>query len=250
MQPQEYPPTGIETQALAGAMGDRPDRRRLPRTIEAGLLAGALAPVIAWALSVVVIASWPGYDPIRQSISLLADAPLGGLQTLAFALSGVLGAAWAIALTTQGVLGASLRGRLAIRALLLLQAVIALGFAALPTDPAGVPASTVGKLHLADFYAYAATMPITLFAAALVMRRDPRWHGSANPTLLAAALALTSIALVPATVDGPLTPWLGLLERLFVAIPSVWQVGVSVVALRLVLGRHTAARPSRPSRMP
>ncbi|HEY2916028.1 MAG TPA: DUF998 domain-containing protein [Candidatus Limnocylindrales bacterium] len=202
--------------------------------VRAGLLAGAVAPIVAWSLTVVVILGWPGYDPIGQSISLLATAPLGGLQTLAFALSGVLGAAWALALSA--ILGSTLRDRLAMRALLLLQAVIALGFAVLPTDPSGAPATTVGRLHLADFYAYAVTMPITLLAAGLVMRRDPRWHGSAKPTLLAACLAIASIALVPATIDGPLTPWLGLLERVFVAIPSIWQIGVSLVGLQVRAG--------------
>jgi len=34
-------------------------------------------------------------------------------------------------------------------------------------------------------------------------------------------------------VDGPLTPWLGLLERIYVVVPSAWQVGAGVVAWRL-----------------
>lgn len=206
--------------------------------VRPGLLAGIVAPILAWALSLVVIAGWPGYDPIRQSISLLATAPLGWLQTLAFALSGVLGLAWAFGLSA--VLGSTSRDRLLVCALLVLQAVIAVGFAVLPTDPTGVPETAVGSLHLADFYAYSLTMPLTLLVLGLVMRRDPRWAGRpASLTLLAGGLAIVSIALVPATIDGPLTPWLGLLERLFVAIPSVWQLGAAVAALRL----HRAVAP-------
>jgi hypothetical membrane protein len=196
------------------------------------VIAGIVAPVIAWGLSLVVIAGWPGYDPIRQSISVLAHAPLGWLQTLAFAISGLLGLAWALGLSN--VLGATARDRSIVRGLLLLQAVIGLGFAVLPTDPEGVPETTTGGLHLFDFYLYALTMPLTLLVLGLVMRRDPRWRGAARPTLIAASLAMVSIALVPATLDGPLTPWLGLLERVFVAIPSVWQVGAGLVAWRLV----------------
>lgn len=30
------------------------------------------------------------------------------------------------------------------------------------------------------------------------------------------------------------TPWLGVLERLYVTIPSVWQVGAGIVAWRLL----------------
>jgi len=200
--------------------------RRLHRL---ALVAGAAGPIIAWTLTFVVISGWPGYDPIRQSISLLADAPLGWIQTLAFALSGVCGAAWAFGLSS--VLGTTPADRTVVRLLLLLQAVIAFGFAILPTDPEGAPVTTVGSLHLFDFYAYAVTMPLTLLALGLFMRRDPRWSGgAARWTLVAAALALVGIVLVPATLDGPLTPWLGLLERLFVAIPSVWQVGSAIVA--------------------
>lgn len=199
-----------------------------------GILAGLVAPIVAWVLTLVVGAAWPGYDPIAQSISLLADAPLGWLQTLAFAISGLLGVAWAFGLSS--VLGATPRHRSIVRGLVLVQAAIALGFAILPADPGPerAPVSIVGALHLADFYLYAVTMPLTLLALGLVMRRDPRWRGSVRPTFVAAAVVLVSIALVPATIDGPLTPWLGLLERVFVAIPSIWQVGAGIVAWRMI----------------
>lgn len=195
------------------------------------ILAGVAAPVISWGLSVVVIATWPGYDPLSQSISLLANAPLGWLQTVAFAAGGFLGLAWALGLSS--VLGATRRDRVVVRGLLLVQALVTFAFAIFPTDPTGTPMSLIGRLHLADFYAYSVTMPLTLLVLGFVMRRDPRWQAAARPTLLAAALVILATLLVPLTVDGPLTPWLGLLERLYVAIPSVWQLGAGVVALRL-----------------
>jgi hypothetical protein len=212
---------------VSGGVVDAPRR-----WLRVELIAGALGPIVAWALTFVVVAAWPVYDPIRQSISILVDAPLGWLQTLAFAVSGILGVAWALGLSQ--VLGATPRDRTVVQWLLLIQAAIAFGFAILPTDAIGAPTSTIGALHLLDFYAYAVTMPLTLLVLALVMRRDPRWSGAAaSRTLVAAALALVGIALVPATLDGPLTPWLGLLERLFVAIPSVWQVAAAIVAPRV-----------------
>lgn len=202
-----------------------------------GIAAGVAAPIVSWSLSVVVIAGWPGYDPVAQSISSLANAPLGWLQTVAFAISGLLGVAWAFGLSS--VLGSTTRDRAIVRGLLLLQAVTALGFAILPTDAAGVPTTSIGRLHLLDFYLYAVTMPLTLVVLALVMRRDPRWRAGVRPTLLAAGLVVLATVLVPATLDGPLTPWLGLLERLYVAIPSVWQVAVGVAAWRLATGSDT-----------
>jgi hypothetical protein len=196
-----------------------------------GIAAGTAAPIVSWTLSVVVIATWPGYDPVAQSISSLANAPLGWLQTVAFATNGLLGFAWAFGLSS--VLGSTARDRALVRGLLLIQAIIAFGFAVLPTDPEGLPTTTIGRLHLLDFYLYALTMPLTLVVLGLVMRRDPRWRSGVRPTLLAAGLVVVATVLVPATLDGPLAPWLGLLERLYVAIPSVWQVGAGVAAWRL-----------------
>ncbi len=198
------------------------------------ILAGIVAPIVSWGLSVIVIAGWPGYDPIAQSISLLADAPLGWLQTVAFAVSGGLGVLWAFGLSR--VLGRARRERRVVLGVLLIQGLITIAFAIFPTDPAGVPLTTVGRIHLANFYLYAVTMPLTFVVLGLVMRRDPRWQGLARPTLIAAGLVLISSFLVPLTVDGPLTPWLGLLERLYVAIPSVWQVVAGVAAWRIAVG--------------
>lgn len=195
------------------------------------LLAGVAGPIVSWGLSIVVIVGWPGYDPIAQSISLLANAPLGWLQSVAFAIGGLLGTVWAFGVSS--VLGATRRDRTVVRGLLVLQGVITIAFAIFPTDPDGVPMSVIGQVHLANFYLYSVTMPLTLLAVGLLMRRDPRWRGSARASLLAAGLVVVATALVPATIEGPLTPWLGLLERLYVAIPSIWQVGVSLVALRL-----------------
>lgn len=204
------------------------------------LIAGIAAPLVAWGLSLVVIAAWPGYDPIADSISLLANAPLGWLQTLAFLVSGIFGAAFALGLSR--VLGATPRDRATVRWLLLLQAALAIGFAVFPTDREARGITTVGRIHLAIFYAYAVTMPLTLLAIGMVMRRDPRWVGSAGATIAAALVVIASSALVPLTLDGPLTPWLGLLERIYVAIPSIWQVGVGIAGLR-----RSKGPPGRPA---
>jgi hypothetical membrane protein len=200
-----------------------------------GLLAGIAAPIISWGLSVVVIAGWPGYDPVSESISLLANAPLGWLQTLAFATSGVLGAAFAIGLAR--VLGSTARDRSLARATLLLLAALAVGFAIFPTDADGRGISTIGKIHLGIFYAYAVAMPVTLLLAGRVMSRDRRWLAAARPTLAAAALVIVSALLVPLTLGGPLTPWLGVLERIYVAIPSLWQVWVGIAGWRIASSR-------------
>jgi hypothetical protein len=196
------------------------------------ILAGLAAPIISWGLSVVVIVGWPGYDPVSESISLLANAPLGWLQTLAFAISGVLGAAFAVGMGR--VLGATERDRGLVRGLLLLLAALAIGFAIFPTDAEGRGITTIGKIHLGIFYAYAIAMPVTLLLAGRVMGRDPGWLAASRPTLIAGTLVIVSSLLVPLTLDGPLTPWLGILERVYVGIPSLWQVGAALAGLRIL----------------
>ena len=195
------------------------------------ILAGIAGPIVSWGLSVVVIAGWPGYDPISQSISLLANAPLGWLQTVAFVVSGGLGIAWAFGLSR--ILGSTVRARAVVLSLLLVQAAITVAFAIFPTDPDEIPLTMIGRIHLANFYLYAVTMPLTLVVLGLLMRRDARWRGATRPTLIAAVVVVAASFLVPLTVEGPLTPWLGLLERLYIAIPSIWQVGAAIVALRI-----------------
>lgn len=217
----------------------RDDRPVIASSGSGLILAGIAAPIVSWGLSVVVILNWPGYDPIAQSISLLANAPLGWLQTVAFLVSGVLGAAWAIGLSR--VLGATARDRRLVLWLLAVQAAITIAFAIFPTDPGARAVSVVGKIHLANFYLYAVTMPLTLLVLGRVMGRDERWSRMAQPTLVAAALVIVSIVLVPLTLDGPLTPWLGLLERIYVAIPSAWQVAAGMVAWRLTGSRVAKA---------
>jgi Protein of unknown function (DUF998) len=195
------------------------------------IIAGIAAPIVSWGLSVVVMLTWSGYDPVADSISLLADAPMGWLQTLAFLASGVLGAAWAIGLGR--VLGATDRDRAIVRGLLLVQAGLAIGFAIFPTDLAARASTFVGAIHLGVFYAYAITMPLTLLALGQLMRRDERWHRLAEPTAITALVVIAATMLVPLTLGGPLTPALGLLERIYVAIPSIWQVVAGLWALRL-----------------
>ena len=221
-------------QDLCDRPGTAQNRPMTTTRLQFAILAGIAAPIMSWLLSGVVILSSPGYDPIRQSISLLANAPLGWLQTVAFVVSGVFGVAWAFGL--GAMLGVTRRQRTIVRVLLLVQAALALGFAIFPTDPARHAVTTIGAVHLVVFYAYAITMPLTLVALGLVMRRDSWWGRIATPTLAAGVLLIVSTFLVPLTVDGPLTPWLGLLERIYVAIPSGWQVGAGVVAWRLARG--------------
>jgi hypothetical protein len=209
---------------------------RAARDTRVLLASGAIGPAAFWVLGGVVAATWPGYDPIADSISSMVHAPLGGLQILAFAIGGPLTLAWAIG--AGRVLGATPRDRTIVRAVFAVQAAIALAFALLPTDASGAPATLVGSLHLATFYAYAIVMPASLLLVGRVFAGDPAWRPASRPTVVAAMLLVVATLLVPLTIAGPLEPWLGLLERIYVGIPGAWQVVVALRALRLDTRTH------------
>lgn len=196
------------------------------------LLAGIASPIVLWSLGIIVAVTWPGYDPISESISSMVHAPMGWLQGAAFWVQGGLGVAWAVG--ASRVMGQTIIERRLVGGLFLLQAGIGFAFAVLPTDPGGAHDTLVGRLHLANFYLYAISMPITLYILARMFRRDPQWVAVSSGTRLAGILMLASAILVPITVDGPLLPVLGLLERLYVAIPSVWQLWAAGHALRVL----------------
>lgn len=202
------------------------------------LHAGMASPIVLWTLGIVVAATWPGYDPITESISVMVHAPLGWLQTTAFWIQGVLGVAWAFG--ASRVIGMNARERRIVRALFLLQAGIGFAFAILPTDAGGTRETLIARLHLANFYLYAISMPITLFVLAWIFGRDPRWRGAATGTRIAGTLMLFSATIVPLTVAGPLLPYLGLLERMYVAIPSIWQLWVARRAVRVLAAQQSA----------
>ncbi len=207
-----------------------PRRDVAPRHTRVLLACGVVGPLVFWVLGGVAAATWPGHDVISDSISSLVHAPLGWLQTLAFTIGAPLTLAWAVG--AGRVIGGAARDRNIVRAIFAMQAAIALAFALLPTDAAGTPMTVVGGLHLLTFYVYAVATPISLAAAAWVFGRDPAWRPSARPTAGAAALMVVATLLVPLTINGPLEAWLGLLERIYVAIPGAWQALVALRAIR------------------
>ena len=197
--------------------------------LRVSLLAGVAGPLVLWGASIVVAAAWPGYDPIRRSISSLANAPLGGVQTLAFAVSGLLQVAFALGLAS---FLAERRARRVCRTLFVLLGVLTLLFALFPTDPPGAPRSPTGRLHLSIALAVAVAIPAACFAAATAFRRDARLRSIWLPTL---AVGLGLVVMFPAlvaSVSGPLRGSLGLVERLYFLVPSLWQVAVAGYLLR------------------
>lgn len=210
--------------------------RRVRRGMRAGwrLIAGIAAPACLWAVSLVLGAVSPGYDPVSRSLSALATTPLGGLMSAAFIGTALLELAFAAGV--RDTLGATEVQRRVAALVVMVLALLTLLLALFPTDPPGVPRSPAGRGHLLVALGYSIALPASAVVFAGIFGRDARWRGYRRPTLFV-ALSLTALfpVLVNA-VNGELRPWLGLIERLYFAIPSLWQAWIAFGALRISRG--------------
>ena len=198
------------------------------------LACGIAGPVLFWVLGAIAAATWPGYDPVSDSISVLVHAPEGWLQVDAFILLAVLSLAFAIGMGR--VTGATPAARRRVRSALLVLAAIQLGFALFPTDPAEAT-SLHGEIHTLVFAAFAITFPILAWRIAGPLRADRPWRRAGALTAAVAIVMTAALVTVPLTIAGPLEPWLGLLERIYVAVPSLWLAGVAAHGLVVATGR-------------
>ncbi len=241
--------TGAPAEAPAGAIMDGgAGAADLPaaagRDTSAGtrllLACGIAGPVAFWGLGLLAMASWPGYDVVADSISGLVYAPEGWLQVDAFVLLAVLTAAFAVGMGR--VAGATRVDRARVRNAILVLAVIELGFSIFPTD-AGDARSLHGIAHMLVLGTFAIAFPILGFRIATVLRRDPPWWRAGILTHAVSVLMAVSIVGVALVVVGPLDAWTGLLERIWVAVPSIWLAGLALHGLLVSAGRLATARP-------
>jgi hypothetical membrane protein len=199
---------------------------------------GIAGPVLFWALGSVAAATWPGYDPVAQSISVLVQAPNGWLQEDGFILLGVLTMVFAVGMGR--VAGRTAAARARVRSALLALAVIDLGFALFPADGPDAATSPFGAVHMLVFATFAVAFPILSWRIAVPLRADPPWRRAGTLTAGVAVGMAIALATVVLTVGGPLEPWLGLLERAYVAVPSLWLASLAAHGLVVTTGRFGA----------
>ena len=204
-----------------------------PRTILGPLsvygvlaLTGVVAPVIFIIANLTVAFSSPGYEFIRDSISSLALAPLGWIQTIAFMLMGLLIEAFVVGLIL------SLRGGKRFR--LGAGILVFFGFGillvgALHTDPAGGPRTVEGMIHGVVAGTVFWLFPIASLLIAYDLRKDLYWKGFFLYTIIASAIAL-ALLLWRIWLPSELS-WFGLYERILALDELIW---VEIVAVRLL----------------
>jgi hypothetical membrane protein len=190
-------------------------------------LAGILGPAILIFTDITVAFSNPGYDYLRHSISSLAWAPLGWVQTIGFLAIGLLVEIFVagLALGIRGVRGFGLG-----IALLACFGFGLLVIGAFHTDPASGPYTFDGNIH-----GFAAKTVFWLFPAACVaiapsLKKDPFWRGLFLYTLIAPAVALA--LMIGSLWMPPDFRFFGLFERILVADEIAWLVIMAVWLLR------------------
>ena len=196
----------------------------------AGVLAAvaAVVPPLYVGLTLVLGASWPGYDPVRDTQSELGavDAPAPAVMNVV----GFMGLGVAI-LCFAGAYAATLRGgrvRWVAVVLLVLAGVgmVVVGF--FPCDPGCVDVTTRGRLHGVLSAPGAVGLPSAAMVSAWVFHRDGRFTPAWSVgSLVIGVLTLASGPVIQAEV---VTDVNGLLQRAGMWPALLWM---SVVAVRL-----------------
>ena len=238
-------PAGPAGAAGASAPAARVETPRDGSTSTRLLLAcGIAGPVLFWVLGAAAMLSWPGYDPVADSISGLIYAPEGWLQEDAFIFLAVLTMAFAVGMGR--IAGATPADRRQVRGALLVLAAVELGFAIFPANTSD-GSSFHGTAHMITLGVFAVAFPIVGFGIGAILRADPPWWRAGILTTIVSGVMALAIVGVVLVLAGPLDPWTGLLERIWVAIPSLWLAGLALHGLLVSAGRIRGRAPARAS---
>jgi Protein of unknown function (DUF998) len=186
-------------------------------------LSGALgigAPVLAVPVVLLGGLVTPGYDPVRRTISRLAEPGLPAAFAVGSAIF-VVGLALlglAVALGPRAVAG---------RVLLGIAGASLLVAAAIPLDPASERASTVHRVATTIAMLALVCGPLA-FAPSLRRLEGWRGYGPVSFGLGTAAIGVLLIGLVLLPTTFAVGAW----ERCFLALPMAWMVLVSARLLR------------------
>jgi hypothetical membrane protein len=194
-------------------------------------LAGIAGPVLLIITDIVVALTNPGYIYVRHSISSLAWAPLGWLQTISFLTIGLLTELFVASLFC------SITPKRGFNISMLLLIIFGFGLlmiGAFPTDPAVGEKTIEGTIHgIAAKFVFVIFPIATLFLLNSI-KADENWRPVFKYTLCAAIFSI--MVMIPLMLlPGHWRFW-GLLERILVADTVIW---VAVMASRmLMLSKH------------
>ncbi len=193
-------------------------------------LAGIAGPIILIITDLTVAFSDPGYNLVRHSISSLAWARLGWVQTIGFLAIGLL-----VEVFVAGLFF-NIRGVRGFGSGIGLMACFGFGLllvGAFHTDPAVGPRTIDGTIHGIAAKTIFWLFPFAALLIAPSLRKDPSWSPLFVYTIAAAVFAI--LFMISSLTLPPDLSWFGLFERVLVADEVIWVVVVAVWLLRLSL---------------
>ena len=188
--------------------------------------AGMAGPVVLIITDIVASSANPGYSLARDSISSLALAELGWVQTIGFLAIGLL-----VEIFTAGLLY-NIRARRGFHPSI--TCLVIMGFAllllgAFRTEPVGAPENTEGIIHNIAATAVFWLFPVASLLIAPSIKHDPFWENVYKYTIITGILGFILVIMVVILEDED--SWFGLAERLLVANMIIW---VEVMAFKLL----------------
>lgn len=189
--------------------------------------AGIAAPILFTSLVVLQGLLWAEYSHIRHPISGLALGPNGWVQNVNVIANGFLFAVFAVGLH----LGIAQNGRASLGpGLLIMSGLGLIGAGVFPaTDVMGN-----GPIHGVIFVMVMVATGLGLIVTSRRLARNPLWQRLATYTLTSGVGVLVLFFVVSGLAfsdSAPLHPWLGVVQRLLVA---VWFACTAVLAVRLL----------------
>jgi surface polysaccharide O-acyltransferase-like enzyme len=172
-----------------------------------------------------------GYNPIAQQISDLTAGPFGWVQQVNFVVFGLLLIAFAVGFhlgrgkTWPSAIGAALVAWNGV------ELVIA-GIFPLREDSTGSIFDPLG-VHSVNGTIFFLCIGVVLGVLSLQLAHDERWRDRSAYTLISGVVVVVLVllnGLLAESVQAPLHPWLGLIQR---AVLAVWFPCLIVLALRL-----------------
>ncbi len=193
-------------------------------------LAGIAGPIVLVVMDLTAALSSPGYSLVKDSISSLAWAPLGWVQTIGFLVIGLL-----VELFVAG-LYFSIRGVRGFGFGVALLAFFGFGLlliGAFHTDPSPTVTTFEGAIHGVVAKAIFWIFPVAALLIAPSLRKNPFWRPLFIYSVIAAAAA---VGLMIASLWLPEeNSRFGLFERILVAdevlwveIMAIWLFGLSL----------------------
>ena len=223
----------IYSTIISAVRGEKAANRKIfvrPLTVNTKMLiaiAGILGPLIFIAADVTLGLLNPGYSFVKSSISSLALADFGWIQTLGFMAIGILVVIFIFGLYFY------IKGARGFRLGIAVMIIFAFGLLAVGAFRADLPTSQAtfeGLIH-----GIAAKLVFWLFPAGVLLispslRQEPYWRPLFFYSLAASIFAIGFMAnslRMPADF-----PWFGLFERILVADEVLWVLVMGIWLLR------------------